>query len=191
MKQVIYLHGFNSSPQAHKAACLREALKDRQDIKFDAPDLYHHTEQALMALAAEIAGSDDQFCLIGSSLGGYFATYLSEKFDLKAVLINPVIRPYTFNHLIGQHVHSQTGEQFEVTAADLARLQLLDVEKISRPQNFLLLLQTGDETLDYRLALDKFTGSKEIVEQGGSHEFDGFDRMLPAIFNFFDLTLEQ
>lgn len=187
VKQVIYLHGFNSSPQAYKAECLRQALKNRQDIQFDAPNLYDKTEQALLLLADRIANSDHSIYLVGSSLGGYFATYFSERFSLKTSLINPAMQPYTFENLIGEHIHEPSNKKFEVTAEDLSRLKQFDVEKISQPQNFLLLLQTGDQTLDYRQALTKFNDSQHIVEQGGSHQFDDFERMVDPILDFFGL----
>ncbi|MEM9243369.1 MAG: YqiA/YcfP family alpha/beta fold hydrolase [Pseudomonadota bacterium] len=186
MKHLIYLHGFKSSPSSHKAVCLQKAIENRSDVIFSAPQLHGEPQVVLQQLLDNLSHlRNDNIYLIGSSLGGYFATYLSEQFNFPATLVNPAINPYDFDTLIGEHTHPETGESFAVTAAHLQQFRQFDVKTITQPRNFLLLLKTGDEVLDYRLALEKFPQAKHIIQSGGNHIFENFDQMIPDIFDFF------
>jgi len=124
--------------------------------------------------------------LIGSSLGGYYATWLAERHGVKAALINPAVSPWRYleREFLGWHRNLYTGEEYEVTPRQVESLRRLEVERLSRPRDFLLLAQTGDEVLDYRLAVEKYAGARQVIEEGGSHAFDNFEAVLPLIFDF-------
>ena len=102
--------------------------------------------------------------LIGSSLGGYYATHLSEVYNAPAVLINPAIRPFEhWEERIGEHKNYYSDEVHLVTKAHIDELENLYIETFSNPENIMALVQTGDEALDYRLTVEKFGNAHCIV----------------------------
>lgn len=124
-------------------------------------------------------------CFIGSSLGGYYATWLAEKYDSRVVLINPAVKPYElFEDYLGFNRNIYTGEEYTLTMDHINQLKKYDVDEITKPDRYLLMLQTGDDVLDYKLALEKYAAVPSIVEEGGSHEFTGFDRHLETVLAF-------
>ena len=123
--------------------------------------------------------------LVGSSLGGFYATWLAEKYNCPAVLINPSVRPHeTLQKYLGENINYYTAESWVFDEEHIRQFRALYIDKVSNPQRYLLMLQTGDETLDYREALEKYSASPSIVEQGGSHEFSEFERHLDKILAF-------
>ena len=125
----------------------------------------------------------------GSSLGGYYATYLAEKYSGSAVLINPSVKPYeTLRAYLGENRFYYGDDSWDFTEAHIHQLQFMDVTPITKPDRYLVLLQTGDETLDYREAELKYKASHLIIEQGGNHAFTGFERYIPQIIQFSQLS---
>ncbi len=123
-------------------------------------------------------------CLIGSSLGGYYATYLAEKHDLRAVLINPAIDPHVgLRAYLGAQKNLHTGEPYELTEAHLREWEALYVSHIT-PQRYLLIVETGDEVLDYRRAVARYAGAQHIVVGGGDHSLQSFPQHLSRILEF-------
>jgi predicted esterase YcpF (UPF0227 family) len=188
MSGLLYLHGFLSSPASDKAVAVRDWLaQHRPDIAFHCPLLSPHPAQARDQIESLInARRGASTYLMGSSLGGFWATWAAERHDLRAVLINPlthgdILEPDYVDIPLANH---HTGETCVLTAADAALLRAAEVARISRPSNYLLFAQTGDATLDYRLAVAKYAGCRQIVEPGGSHGFDGFERHIPAAIDF-------
>ena len=185
---LIYLHGFNSSPLSKKALQTTAYFEDLGIAdQLIVPQLANEPAQAMKELRALIATPRQlPVVLCGSSLGGYYASCLAEDYNLKAVLINPAVRPYQLweKHL-GVNHNYYTGEAYEVTAAHIQQLREIEREPISRPANFLLLTQTGDEVLDYRDAVEKYKNSARIIQQGGDHSFRNYQKMLPVIMKFF------
>ena len=122
--------------------------------------------------------------LIGSSLGGFFSTVLAQRHQLKAVLVNPAVAPGEWGEqFIGEYDNPYTGEHFSVTEEDLACLRALTPADIT-PEHYWLMVQEGDETLDYRLAVAAYRDCKQLVEPGGDHSFVNFEAHLPAIVEF-------
>jgi uncharacterized protein len=123
-------------------------------------------------------------CLIGSSLGGFYATWLAEKHGLKAVLLNPAIDPHLgLRAYLGPQKNLHTGEPYELTEAHLAEWQKLYVPRVT-PRRYLLLVETGDEVLDYRKAVERYAGAEQVVVQGGDHSLQSFPQHLPRILEF-------
>lgn len=184
-RKLLYLHGFNSTSQSHKARVLQTYLANRGDAaQLIAPDLPHRPAQAMALLEAIITPMTSKPCVAGSSLGGYYATYLAERFDLKAVLINPAIAPYhLLAPLLGQQQNYHSGEQYEFTSQHLAELRALEVTTL-HPERYFVLLQTGDEVLDYREAQVRYAGAKQTVIPGGDHSFQNFEDHLSDILAF-------
>ncbi len=194
----IYVHGFNSSPASWKAQLLKQALQQRGlGERFRCPELSHWPQQAMEQLSAELDQlAGEQVVLVGSSLGGYYSSYLVEKAvqrgeSLRAVLVNPAIRPYDLlRDWLGDTSNIYTNEQYELTDEHLQQLLALDSPAPVDPAKYLLLVQTADETLDYRQAVDKYRDSPQFVQPGGSHGFDRFEQLIPAIFAFADGRIE-
>jgi hypothetical protein len=126
---------------------------------------------------------EENWGVIGSSLGGYYATYLAEKHNVNAVVINPAVEAYTLlEPLLGDNTNYHSHETFELTKQHLQELKGLEVAKIASPEKTLLLTQTGDEVLDYTKGVDYYKGAKQIVIDGGSHGFDDYADYLDIIF---------
>lgn len=191
---VLYLHGFLSSPQSLKAQqtlayCAQQGLGERIVV----PQMSHGpsaTIAQLHELIDEI--NPENLVLMGSSLGGYYASYLSEFYAAPAVLINPAVRPYELweSHL-GENKNYYSDEVHVVTPEHIDELRKIDVETLSEPANFRVFLQTGDETLDYRQALEKFSADQCVVRENGSHSYDDFEQELPTMFDFFLSRIEE
>lgn len=183
---LLYLHGFNSSPISSKARktyeyCERLGIADRIAI----PELPHAPAQAMDEMCRIIEDQSCPVALIGSSLGGYYASYLAEKYNLRAALINPAVNPAALWHdHLGENRNYYSGRRYTITQEHVEQLRAIDTPVLRFPENFLLLVQTGDETLDYRLAVDKYKCSTSIIQDGGNHSFTAYDTMLPTIFEF-------
>ncbi len=181
---LIYIHGFNSSPASFKAGLLRERLAALgRAHEFVAPAL-PHSPAAAAELLADLARSYPQAALVGSSLGGYYATWLAEKFEFRAVLVNPAVRPYEMlAGYVGTQKNLHTAEDYEFTARHVDELRALEVDPIT-PRRYLLLVETGDEVLDYRLAVDKYRGARQRVIDGGDHGCSDFAEYIETVLGF-------
>jgi uncharacterized protein len=183
----IYLHGFNSAPASFKARALAQRLAERgHGDAFAAPALSHWPQIAIGQIEALIAACDPaSITLIGSSLGGHYATWLAERHGLRAVLVNPAIAPAALlAQAIGPHTNLYTGERYVLTPAHIEQLRALDLAHITRPQRYLLVVATADEVLDARVALQRFHAARTIVHDGGDHGFADFTRYLDAVIDF-------
>lgn len=181
---LIYIHGFNSSPASYKAALLQRRMEALgRGAEFVAPALPVSPARAA-ALLDDLARRHSGAALVGSSLGGYYATWLAEKHGLDAALLNPAVRPYD---LLKDHVGPQqnlhTGERYEYTARDVEELRALEVASIT-PERYLLVTATGDEVLDYRSAVERYRGCRQIVIEGGDHGLSGFEDYVDAVLEF-------
>lgn len=182
---LIYLHGFNSSPASLKARQLVEACDARGlGGQLRVPALHYDPRRAIAQLEAEIAAARCPV-LVGSSLGGYYATFLAERHGLKALLINPAVRVQRLfaAHLGSQHNH-HSGEGWELTAEHVAALAALEVPPPQDPARFLVWLQSGDETLDYRDAADYYRHCTLDIRAGGDHGYRGFAARIPELLAF-------
>lgn len=188
---MIYLHGFNSSPASQKAQQFTDYFRSQGVRDVQVPALSPDPALAMQTIEDCIgARSEDLALLVGSSLGGYYATYLVERHGMKAALINPAVAPcdHLPSEIIGRHRNQYTHEEYEFTQEHVAFLRTLEVKKIRDPSRYLLLVQTGDTTLDYRLAVQLYAGCEQVVQEGGSHSFEHFDAMLPRILQFAGLA---
>ena len=182
---ILYLHGFCSSPASWKARLLAETLKARgQADCLYCPALSHVPLEAIAQAEAVIRAHDGPLTLIGSSLGGYYATHLAEKHALRAALINPaVVAPISLNNYLGQQTNFYTGEVFEFTSEHIAQVRSLEVEQIT-PERYFLLVETGDEVLDCWQAVTRYQGARQLVFEGGDHSFTRFPECLPQLFEY-------
>ncbi|WP_234407677.1 YqiA/YcfP family alpha/beta fold hydrolase [Pseudomonas bohemica] len=149
------------------------------------PELHHHPRQALVQLETAIDELGGRPLLVGSSLGGYYATHLAERHGLKAVLINPAVNPHQlFDGFLGTQKNLYTGESWELTHDHVDALAELEVPAPQDPQRIQVWLQTGDETLDYRRAQAFYRACALRIEAGGDHGFQGFAEKMPTLLSF-------
>jgi predicted esterase YcpF (UPF0227 family) len=184
---LIYIHGFNSSSQSGKARELASWMAARGlSEAYRCPDLPDRPADAVRLLEGLIASSATAPKLVGSSLGGYYATWLAERHGLKAVHLNPCVA--CDDKLVDQVGKTQqnwhNGAEYVFTQAHLDELRALRVDTPSRPEDHLLLVETGDTVLDYREAVTFFRGARQIVHEGGDHGFSRFADCIPRILEF-------
>lgn len=180
---IIYIHGFGSSGHGGKASLFREYFEE----EVLAPSLSYVPNLAIDTLEQIIEillQKGETVGLVGSSLGGYYAIYLACKYDLKAVLINPAIYPYKTLDKIGMAMNYYDRTSFEVTSEHINQLKFLEVNDIENQENFLTLLQTDDEVLDFNEAVEKLSNSELIIEEGGNHSFENIESYFRKIYNF-------
>lgn len=182
---ILYIHGLNSSPASTKASQLTAAMTAMGlQAQLRVPALHHHPRQAIAALEALIAELGRPV-LVGSSLGGYYATHLAERHGLKALLINPAVSPYRlFDGYLGPQRNHYSGETWDLTADHVAALAELETPPPTDPARYQVWLQTADETLDYRHAQAYYRHCALRIEAGGDHGFQGFAERLPMLFAF-------
>ena len=185
---LVYLHGFRSSSQSVKATQLRgavAAMPAGARPTLVVPDLPHRPADAIAQVAGLIERETKPLTLIGSSLGGYYATHLAERFGACAVLVNPTVHPYDdLRPYVGMQINMYSGETFTLDDEHFAELRALKVDRITRPSRYFLMVQTGDEVLDYREAVAFYGGAYQLVQGGGDHAFTDFPRQIPALLRF-------
>ncbi len=184
----IYIHGFNSSPASFKAQCFSQFLARQHghDV-FIAPQLADSPLAAMTQLSELIEEKQihQDISLIGSSLGGFYATSLAHQYGLKATLINPAVNPQIrLLDYLGKNKNYHTGVEYDLTHEHIKQLDTIDIASIETVGKLQVLLQTGDKVLDYRLAQSKYRACQLIIEQGGDHSFVHFDSHCSAIYQF-------
>lgn len=185
---LLYLHGFNSSPQSQKAQLLRQYVaQQRPHWQFVAPQLPTDVDTAVSLLEStcDAALADGGgLGVVGSSLGGFMATVLAESRQLPAVLINPAVAPHRLlEHLRGPQQNPYTGERYTVGDAHVQALARQNPADSSRGR-YLVLLGSADEVLDHRDALAFYPTATMIVEPGDNHALSRFDQHLGRVVDF-------
>jgi predicted esterase YcpF (UPF0227 family) len=184
---ILYLHGFRSSPSSMKARLVGErmAALGRAD-DYLCPQL-----PASPALAMELALSlidgvpAEQLTVIGSSLGGYYATWLAERLGCRAVLLNPAIVPrLDLAPYVGVTTQYHSDEPFEFKHAYIEELRALEVPRITRPERYFLVAATGDEVLDYRDMVAHYAGARQHVIAGSDHAISEFADYVDDVLRF-------
>ena len=185
---IIYLHGFNSTGDSAKGQLFKKNLRH---LSILTPTYHYDPRRAipcLEKLIQENFSPENPLMLIGSSLGGYYAQYLSHRFKLKTVLINPALMPLTtLTDYLGVNTNFYTGEEYTLTQTHLDALFSLDIpDPCTAPVPTLLLLDKGDEILDYRVAVSRYQNCAEIVMfNGGDHQFQHMTESFPRIEAFY------
>jgi uncharacterized protein len=186
---ILYLHGFRSSPRSKKATQLRQALQARgRAEEFVCPELPVDPRAAAQAaLAAAALARPSSVAIIGSSLGGFYATWLAERLGCRAVLLNPAVHPDRDlrAHLGRQRVFF-SDQSIELTADHLIKLQALAIEQITRPERYFLVAATGDEVLDWTEMVHRYAGCRQRVIEGSDHALSDFERHIDEILGFCD-----
>ena len=174
---ILYLHGFRSSPNSFKARVVAGKMAALgRAAELVCPQLPASPKEA-MALAVSLIGGTpaSELAIVGSSLGGYYATWLAEQFGCRAVLLNPAVEPLKD---LDQHVGVTTAwhsdQPFEFKREYIDELRALKVDRITRPERYFLIAATGDEVLDYRDMVAHYAGARQLVIDGSNHALPEF-----------------
>ena len=189
MTKILYLHGFASAADSTKANLINSYIKkNSRSTKILIPDLDNDIENAYHQID-EIIKLESPSSIIGSSLGGFYATYFSEKYELLCVNINPAVPPIDMSEYLGENQNYSTGEKFIINKDHLKLLGKMSkkIKVLKRPKNFMTLIQSGDEVLDYKQAIKYFAASQIEIRFGGNHSFEGFEDYFSKIKIFLDI----
>jgi len=190
---LVYLHGFRSSPRSSKAVKTSEAVKalstPDHSIEWYCPQLMASPKASMMMVSKHIDQSKaDRYVVIGSSLGGFYANYLGEKYACKAVALNPAVRAA---RVLAPHVGMMTEydseEPFDFRPEYIDELKALQVERISDPSRYFLIAAKGDELLDWKEMSDFYQGAKQLILEGSDHGIADYSDHLPRIMEFISL----
>lgn len=184
---ILYLHGFRSGPQSIKVRALLARMTQRGLAdQFWCEQLSPVPMEAIAQAEAQIIRCTTPPTLVGSSLGGLYATYLAQKHDLRAAVVNPLVLhagldPDAF---IGTHEMIYTPQRFTFTMSHALQVADLDTPELKHPENFWLLAEEGDETLDYRHAVTRYKGGRQTVLPGGEHGFSHWEDYLDEVIAY-------
>lgn len=192
--QIIYVHGLHSSANATKGNILRDYCAEYYpEISVQSPDLNQKPEQ-VMQILRDLIAQDKQTVLVGSSLGGFFSTLLHDECGVKVVLLNPSVKPYqTFLRFFPENAHElpddfsaqdEKATTWLMTMGDLRWFEQHKPKTIRNPNHVLVLLEKGDELLDYREAEHYYQNCHLDIAEGGDHRMTDFAEKLPKVFEF-------
>ena len=187
---VVYLHGFRSSPNSSKAVKTKEAIKAlstmSNPIHWYCPQLLASPKQSMdMVIEYIQANPFDRLIVIGSSLGGFYANYLAERYQCKAVTLNPAVRaPRELAPHVGMMTAYDSDEPFDFRPEYIDELCALQVERLTRPENYFLIAAKGDELLDWKEMVDFYSGAQQLVLEGSDHGISEYSEYLPQVMRF-------
>lgn len=184
---VLYLHGFRSSPRSFKARVVGERMKALgRAQELICPQLPASPKEA-MALVLTLVERypAGQLAVIGSSLGGFYATWLAERLGCRAALLNPAVDPLKdLDKHVGVTTEYHSDKPFEFKREYIRELGELKVERITKPERYFLLAATGDEVLDYRDMVARYAGAHQHVIEGSDHAISEFPQYVDEVLEF-------
>jgi predicted esterase YcpF (UPF0227 family) len=184
---ILYLHGFRSSPKSFKARVVGVRMLElglSEDLL--CPQL-PASPAAAIALALELVEGvpGERLAIVGSSLGGYYATYLAERLGCRAVLLNPAIVPLKdLDQHVGVTTQFHSDQPFEFKREYIDELRALAVGHITRPERYLLIAASGDEVLDYRDMVAHYAGAHQHIIDGSDHAIPEFKQYVDEVLDF-------
>jgi len=186
---ILYLHGFRSSPHSFKAKAMQDYMaRCGRSAEFFCPALSPSPAIAIAQAEAILAGVDPaEVTVIGSSLGGFYATWLAEKYGCKAFLVNPAVKPpRELESYVGVTTYYHSDEVFEFKAEYVDELRALAIPAITQPERYFLLVATGDEVLDWREMVAFYQGAQQHIIEGSDHGLAEFAEMFDVVMAFCD-----
>ncbi|MEY4564728.1 MAG: hypothetical protein RLZZ618_4005 [Pseudomonadota bacterium] len=188
---LLYLHGFRSSPQSAKAQRTAAWVKKHAPrVTWWCPQLPPSPREAITQLLAGVAGwPTDRMAVIGSSLGGFYATVLAEQLDCPAVLLNPSVSPsVSLAKHIGETTNWHNDDRFFFQPGFVDELAELTPTELTRLSRYFAVIATGDEVLDWREMAERYRGAHLRIVEGSDHALSDYDDHLPHLLDFLDLS---
>ena len=189
---LLYLHGFRSSPQSAKARLMAaQVAACHPAVAWWCPQLPPSPKAAMELIDAGVADwPADSMAVIGSSLGGFYATAVAQRRGCKAVLLNPAVDPARdlAKYIGEQAAWHDPGERFFFEARFVDELRALQAGPLTIPTNYLAIIAKGDEVLDWREMAARYAGAEQLLLGGGDHALSDFSAHLPRILDFLALA---
>lgn len=188
-KTILYFHGFKSSSESSKAQNIKHFIANNtKKTKIIIPDLDDNFQNAHNQIEELIRLSGSNIVFMGSSLGGYYASYFSQKLKKKAVLINPAVHPLKdFEVHLGENENYSSGNKFNISSKEISFVRTLSYKKLLTPNDLLILLESGDEILKYNKSASYFSGAYIDIAFGGNHSYSSFKSKFHKIQKFLDI----
>ncbi|MHB1199874.1 MAG: YqiA/YcfP family alpha/beta fold hydrolase [Polaromonas sp.] len=185
---LLYLHGFRSSPQSVKArAVAARVLAQHPGVTWWCPQLPPSPRQAMDLVMQGIAGwPRGAMAVVGSSLGGFYATWVAQQTGCPAVLLNPAVDPARD---LEKYIGEQTGwhdpdDHFFFRPEFIEELRALGAGPLRHPERFFAVIAKGDELLDWREMTRRYAGARIRLLEGGDHALSDFDEYIDAVLEF-------
>lgn len=189
---LLYLHGFRSSPRSAKAVQVgARVAREHPGVQWWCPQLPPSPREAMDAVMQRVAEwPADRMAVVGSSLGGFYATHVAETLGCRAVLLNPAVDPARD---LARHIGEQTGwhdptERFFFEPAFVDELRALTHGPLRDPSRYFAVIAQGDEVLDWREMTARYPGAAMRLLAGSDHALSDFDAHIDAVFGFLDLA---
>ena len=188
---LLYLHGFRSSPQSAKAQRMAKWVKEHAPrLTWWCPQLPPSPHEAIERLAKGVADWPiDRMAVVGSSLGGFYATVLAERLGCKAGLINPAVDPARdLAKYIGETTAWHSEDRFFFLPEYVNQLREMTPVELTDPSRYFAIIATGDEVLDWREMSARYRGCHLRIVEGSDHALSDFDTHLPHLLHFLALA---
>ena len=188
---LLYLHGFRSSPQSAKARQVQAWVRaNRPDLGWCCPQLPPSPQAAIDSVFEAIsAWPRERMAVVGSSLGGFYATVVAERTGCRAVLLNPATRPARdLAACIGEQTAWHGNERFFFRAEFIDELRrLAPPARLTRLERYFAVIAKGDEVLSWREMSGRYAGCPMRLIEGSDHALSDFDTLLPEVTRFLGL----
>ena len=190
MHLIVYLHGFKSSPNSYKARLTHQAVQALQnnghELDWFCPQLPPSPKAAMTMVQAEINQRTwNKLSLIGSSLGGYYATYLAEQYPSRVTLLNPAIEPARdLEAYIGKQKAWHSDEDFHFLPEYIDELKQLYIQGITQAERYLLVATKGDEVLDWREMVSKYPQARHWILEASDHAISEYADYVDQVVAF-------
>ncbi len=188
---LLYLHGFRSSPLSTKAQMVgRWLAAHRPDVQFWCPQLPPSPREAMAQVLAGIADwPRETMAVVGSSLGGFYASVVAEATGCRAVVLNPAVDPARD---LARHIGEQTAwhdpeQRFHFRPEFVDELRALAPAALTRPERYAAVIAKGDELLDWREMSARHAGAATLLLEGSDHALSDFAEQLPFVLRFLQL----
>jgi predicted esterase YcpF (UPF0227 family) len=192
ISHTVYLHGFRSSPQSTKARQFAQRMAERHPkVTWWCPQLQPSPREAMaMVMAGIAAWPRERMAVVGSSLGGFYATQVAEATGCKAVLLNPAVHAARD---LAKYVGEQTSwhdpaERFVFEPAYVDELRALECGPLADPATYFAVIAKGDEVLDWREMTARYAGARIKLLEGSDHALTDFGQHIDSVFDFLDLV---
>jgi hypothetical protein len=189
---LLYLHGFRSSPQSAKARQVAARVRvQHPGVTWWCPQLPPSPRLAMAQVLQGIGGwPREAMAVVGSSLGGFYATWVAETTGCRAVLLNPAVDPARdLARYIGEQVAWHDPQQhFYFAPAFVDELHALACGPVRHPENYLAVIAKGDEVLNWREMAGRYPGARIKLLEGGDHALGDFDAHIDEVFAFLALA---